>query len=75
MVRVLCHVFLLQSSDPSIYLRPSVEEANVPAPAFARIFKEMILVTVPGKPLPRAGKGTIIRKQAMALYADEIDRL
>ncbi|KAJ3543082.1 hypothetical protein NM688_g5900 [Phlebia brevispora] len=54
---------------------PSVEAANRPAPAFARIFKEMILVTKPDKPLPRAGKGTVIRKQAIALYADEIDKL
>ncbi|THG99107.1 hypothetical protein EW026_g3199 [Hermanssonia centrifuga] len=54
---------------------PSVEEANTPAPAFARIFKEMILVTDPSKPFPRAGKGTVIRNQATALYADAIDKL
>ena len=55
--------------------RPAVEQANLPAPAFARVFKEMILVTHPDKPLPRAGKGTIIRKQAIALYEKEIDTL
>lgn len=52
-----------------------MEQANSSAPTFAKIFKEMILVTEPGNPLPRAPKGTIIRKQATALYADEIDRL
>ena len=45
------------------------------APGFARIFKEMIIVTNKAKPLPRAGKGTIIRKQALAAYAAEIDEL
>ena len=35
----------------------------------------MILVTHPDKPLPRAGKGTILRKQATALYEKEIDAL
>ncbi|GJE88440.1 acetyl-CoA synthetase-like protein [Phanerochaete sordida] len=56
-------------------LWPVVEEANSTAPAFAKIFKEMIIVTDPAKPLPRAGKGTIQRKAALAAYADEIDKL
>ena len=45
------------------------------APGFAKVFKEMIIVTDPAKPLPRAGKGTVIRKQALALYTDEIEQL
>jgi hypothetical protein len=52
-----------------------VEEANRPAPAFSRIFKEMIIVTDPARPLPRAAKGTIMRVQALRLYANEIDEL
>ncbi|KZP21523.1 acetyl-CoA synthetase-like protein, partial [Athelia psychrophila] len=32
---------------------PTVEEANKEAPAFSRIFKEMIIVTDSSKPLPR----------------------
>ena len=55
--------------------RPVVDEANATAPAFARIFKEMIIVTDPKKPLPRAGKGTIQRRSAMKLYEDEINKL
>lgn len=55
--------------------RPSVELANYGVPGFARIFKEMILVARPDKPLPRAGKGTVIRKQSLALYADEIEEM
>lgn len=52
-----------------------MEEGNAMAPGFAKVFKEMIIVTDPAKPLPRAGKGTVIRKQALALYADEIEQL
>lgn len=55
--------------------RPIVDQANSNAPTFARVFKEMILVTDPAKPLPRAAKSTIIRKQSYALYADEIENL
>jgi hypothetical protein len=51
---------------------PAVEEANRSAPAFGRIFKEMILVARPDKPLPRAAKGTVNHKAAIALYDEEI---
>lgn len=59
---------------PSV-LRPIVEEANQTAPAFGKIFKEMLIVTDPARPLPRAAKGTIVRKQALALYEREINAL
>ncbi|GJE99727.1 acetyl-CoA synthetase-like protein [Phanerochaete sordida] len=52
-----------------------VEEANAMAPAYAKIFKEMILVTDPDRPLPRAAKGTTIRKQALAVYKEKIEAL
>ncbi|KAH0833861.1 putative aminoadipate reductase [Lanmaoa asiatica] len=52
-----------------------IEEANKEAPAFSRIFKEMILVTSKEKPMLRAGKGTVIKKATMALYESEIDAL
>ncbi|KAJ7485053.1 putative aminoadipate reductase [Mycena galericulata] len=52
-----------------------VEEANRVAPAFSRIFKEMIIFTSLDKPLPRAGKGTVQRKPALDLYSCEIDAL
>ncbi|KAJ7782239.1 putative aminoadipate reductase [Mycena maculata] len=54
---------------------PIVEEANQNAPAFSRIFKEMILFTSSDKPLPRAGKGTVLRKAALSLYAPEIESI
>ncbi|KAF5384130.1 hypothetical protein D9615_003351 [Tricholomella constricta] len=56
-------------------LWPVIEEANKTAPAFSRIFKEMILVTSKDKPLPRAGKGTVLRKAALNLYDAEIEAL
>ena len=45
------------------------------APAYARIFKEMIIFTDLTRPLPRSAKGAIIRKEALALYALDIDTL
>ena len=57
------------------YTRPVVEEADKIAPAFSRIYKEMILFATSEKPLPRVGKGTVARKAAIALYTSEIDKL
>ncbi|KAG6909219.1 putative NRPS-like protein biosynthetic cluster [Tephrocybe rancida] len=54
---------------------PIIEEANKVAPAFSRIFKEMILITSDAKPLPRTGKGTVMRKAALATYNEEIAAL
>ncbi|KAJ7236044.1 hypothetical protein B0H12DRAFT_1256714 [Mycena haematopus] len=54
---------------------PTVEKANENAPAFARIYKEMILVTQPEKPLVRASKGTVSKKASIVLYDQEIEEL
>jgi long-subunit acyl-CoA synthetase (AMP-forming) len=54
---------------------PAVEEANRVSPAFGRVYKEMILVVSPDKLLPRAAKGTVTRKAALALYDAEIRAL
>ncbi|KNZ73642.1 L-aminoadipate-semialdehyde dehydrogenase large subunit [Termitomyces sp. J132] len=54
---------------------PSIEEANSVAPAFSRIYKEMIMFSSKEKPLPRTGKGTVMRKAALASYASEIGAL
>ena len=55
--------------------RPVIEEANHLGPTFARLFKETIILAKPSKPFPRAAKGTTQRKQALALYAEEIEQL
>ncbi|EKM49839.1 uncharacterized protein PHACADRAFT_105973, partial [Phanerochaete carnosa HHB-10118-sp] len=54
---------------------PVVEEANHLGPAFAKVFKETILVASPNKSLPRSGKGTVQRKITLDLYAPEIEKL
>ncbi|KAG2047412.1 putative aminoadipate reductase [Suillus hirtellus] len=54
---------------------PDIEEANKEAPAFSRIFKEMILVTHSEKPMLRAGKGTVTKKATIKLYEEEINAL
>jgi hypothetical protein len=53
----------------------AVEAANRSSPTFGRVYKEMILVTKPDKPLPRAGKGTVQKKAALKIYDDEIEAL
>lgn len=55
--------------------RSYVEQANQEAPAFGRIFREMIVVTDPARPLPRAAKGNAIRNPSLELYADAIECL
>ncbi|KAJ5634499.1 NRPS-like enzyme [Penicillium herquei] len=56
-------------------LWPSIEEANIPTPAHARIAKSHIIFTSPEKPIPRAGKGTVQRAGALNLYAQEIESI
>ena len=52
-----------------------MEEANGVVPAFSRVFKEMILITDPSRPLPRVVKGTVQKKKALELYAQDIENL
>ncbi|KIK55489.1 hypothetical protein GYMLUDRAFT_99487 [Collybiopsis luxurians FD-317 M1] len=54
---------------------PVIEEANKLMPAFSRVYKEMILIASPSKPLPRAGKGTVLRKEVYEQYKQEIDQI
>ncbi|KAJ7041394.1 acetyl-CoA synthetase-like protein [Mycena alexandri] len=54
---------------------PVVEEANETAPAFARIYKEMILVTDAERPMIRTPKKTIVKKATVALYQKDIEDL
>ena len=54
---------------------PTVKKVNESSPSHSQIWKEMVLVTSPDKPLPRTDKGTVRRKPAIQLYSDEIDEL
>ena len=55
--------------------RPVLNEANKESPSFSKIYKEMILVTDKTRPLPRAGKGTLMRKAALKEFHHEIEAL
>lgn len=45
-------------------------------PVSGKLDRDLVLLTVPERPLVRAGgKGTIQRKRSLAMYLDEIDRL
>ncbi|KAF8521638.1 hypothetical protein BU17DRAFT_87898 [Hysterangium stoloniferum] len=54
---------------------PSIEEANTYAPAHSRIFKEMILLASPSKPLCYTAKGTPRRDAILQDYAEEINAI
>lgn len=54
---------------------PTVEKVNAFAPAHSRIFKEMILVTNPRKPLEFTPKGTPRRQVCLKAYDAEINAL
>ncbi|KAJ7202281.1 hypothetical protein GGX14DRAFT_654096 [Mycena pura] len=57
------------------FCRPAVEAANRIAPTHSRIFKEMILVASPDKPLQLTVKGTPRRGATLQAYAEEIREL
>ncbi|KAJ7636277.1 putative aminoadipate reductase [Roridomyces roridus] len=54
---------------------PTIGEVNQRIPAFSKLYKEMILVTHPTKPMVRAPKGTVIKKATIEAYKTEIDTL
>lgn len=56
-------------------ITPYLDRANESSIGHGRIRKDMIILTSPDKPLPRAGKGTVQRAAANALYAPEIEEL
>ncbi|KAI0543404.1 hypothetical protein F4679DRAFT_568949 [Xylaria curta] len=53
----------------------SLVRANKETVAHGQIFKEFIMLSDPQKPLPRSGKGTIQRANAIKSYQKEIDQL
>ncbi|KAF7861579.1 hypothetical protein EAF04_008141 [Stromatinia cepivora] len=55
---------------------PMIKTANTNCPAHARIMsKDFVTFTKRDKPIPRAGKGTMQRKQAEKLYETELNDL
>lgn len=56
-------------------LWPVIAEANELAPSIACLFEETIVITTPDKPLPRSAKGSVMRTEALKLYAREINAM
>ena len=54
---------------------PSIELANQSCPSHGQILKGMAILTSAGKPMMRAGKGTVQRGNTLELYEDDIDLL
>ncbi|THH03938.1 hypothetical protein EW145_g5884 [Phellinidium pouzarii] len=54
---------------------PTIENMNAFAPTHSRIFKEMILITSPSKPLLYTPKVTLRRQPTIDQYAAEIDAI
>ncbi|KAI9059896.1 acetyl-CoA synthetase-like protein [Trametes sanguinea] len=54
---------------------PTVEKANARSPAYARIERNMIIITSPEKPLDRTPKGNARHKVCVERYAEEIETL
>ena len=54
---------------------PKIEAANAMLPQNAKIAKDRVVFTKPYKPLPRNGKGTVQRKQAVIEYEEEIQAI
>lgn len=54
---------------------PSVEEANISAPAHARVEKAFILVVPADRRLIRSGKGTFTRGASIKQYSEQIEKL
>ena len=54
---------------------PVVQKENRRGVSTGRVLKDMILIGASEKPFPRAGKGTVQRRQTEALYAQEIAAL
>jgi long-subunit acyl-CoA synthetase (AMP-forming) len=63
----------LSTEDVVQAVWPNVERANALVPEHARIGKELVIVASPGKPFPRAAKGTIVRSLTVKLYEQEIE--
>ncbi|KAK9442475.1 Male sterility, NAD-binding protein [Metarhizium brunneum] len=54
---------------------PLIEELNKETVAHGRISKQLVALSDPDMPFPRAGKGTVQRQQAVRKYKDKIDEI
>ena len=52
-----------------------VEAANHELPRFAHVAREMVVLADPQRPFPRSAKGSVLRRETLALYGAEIASL
>ncbi|PHH73109.1 hypothetical protein CDD82_5653 [Ophiocordyceps australis] len=64
-----------QHQDMIEALWPTIEQANLAAPAHARIAMSHICFASQAKPMVRTGKGTVKRPETLQLYKTEIDTM
>jgi acyl-coenzyme A synthetase/AMP-(fatty) acid ligase len=56
-------------------LWPLIEKADEKKSRYGRITEKLILFTKAGKPMARAGKGTVLREVTEELYKEELDEM
>ncbi|KAK4183556.1 putative peptide synthetase [Podospora australis] len=69
---------LKQPDDPGRFVDeiwPVVEEANKQYPAYARVWRSMVMLSHPNKPFNRTAKGSVMRRATYQLYDHEIEEL
>jgi hypothetical protein len=54
---------------------PAVEAANSVCSEFVRLTKELTIFSDPARPFRRSGKDSLLRRETLALYKDDIDSL
>ncbi|GES56856.1 NRPS-like enzyme [Aspergillus terreus] len=66
---------MLSSEDILHLLAPTIDEANSRAEQFSQISRDMVVVLPSDAVCPRTDKGSMIRAQVYAKYADIIDEM
>ena len=57
------------------HIRPAIDAANKLFPEFARLSEDFVLFTDAKKLVPRSTKDSVLRKETLELYGDEIEAL
>ena len=64
-----------ERADAIEQLWPAIEEGNKEYYELARVSKDRIMFTRPGKPMRRAAKGTVQRRPTLDAYTSEIEEM
>lgn len=61
--------------DNTDLIWPVLQEANARSSSQGRLAKDLVMYTVPGKPMLKTSKGTVQRKNTLYLYREETNKL